>query len=208
MRRIFVRVLGALALLGLLLVPLVASAHQTVSNSGYDIEYGWINEPVIINQPNAVVINITKHVDASASATVTSTSTLSTTAPADVDVSGLVIQASYGGQTKKLTLQPLGENTPGQFVAPMMPTVAGLYTLQLSGKIDGNDIQTIQVQPEEAQTADVVQFPSAANAVTGLTTRLDAAQSQASTAQTIGSVGIVLGLIGTGLGAYALMRKK
>src|SRR5438270_10154735 len=118
MRRILLRALGALLLLASLFIPLVASAHQTVTDQGYDIEYGWVNEPVIINQPNAVVINITKH----------STTTDTTTTPADVDVSGLVISASYGGQVKTLTLQPLGEDTPGQFVAPMMPTVAGKYT--------------------------------------------------------------------------------
>jgi hypothetical protein len=198
MRRTLLRALGALLLLASLLVPLVASAHQTVTDQGYDIEYGWVNEPVIINQPNAVVINITKH----------ATTTDTTTTPADVDVSGLVISASYGGQVKTLALQPLAENTPGQFVAPMMPTVAGKYTIQLSGKIDGNAIDTIQVQPEEAQTPDVVQFPKGADANAALTAQLAAAQSQASTAQTIAIVGVVLGLIGTAAGVYALMRKR
>ena len=199
MRRTLLRALGALLLLALLALPLVASAHQTVTNSGYDIEYGWVNEPVIINQPNAVVINITKHSD-------TTTSTAAT--PADVDVSGLVISASYGGQIKTLKLQPLAEDTPGQFVAPMMPTVAGKYSIQLSGKIDGTDIQTIQVEPEEAQPPSVVQFPNVPDAAAALSARLDAAQAQTSTAQTIALVGVVLGLIGTAVGVYGLMRKR
>ena len=59
MRRTLLRALGALLLLASLLVPLVASAHQTVTDSDYNIENGWVNEPVIINQPNAVVVNIT-----------------------------------------------------------------------------------------------------------------------------------------------------
>jgi hypothetical protein len=198
MRRVLLRAFGAFLLLAMLLVPLVASAHQTVTDAGYDIEYGWVNEPVIINQPNAVVINITKHSD---------TTTDTTTTPADVDVSGLVISASYGGQVKTLKLQPLGEDTPGQFVAPMMPTVAGQYTIQLSGKIDGNDIQTIQVQPEEANTPDLVQFPVVSDASAAMTAQLAAAQSQAGTAQTIAIAGVVLGLIGTAVGVYALMRK-
>jgi hypothetical protein len=197
MRRTLLRALGALLLLASLLVPLVASAHQTITDQGYDIEYGWVNEPVIINQPNAVVINITQH----------ATTTDTTTTPANVDVSGLVLSASYGGQVKTLTLQPLAENTPGQFVAPMMPTVAGKYTLQLSGKIDGNAIDTIQVQPEEAQTPDVVAFPKVTDPNAALSAQLSAAQSQASTAQTIAIVGAVLGLIGTAIGVYALMRK-
>lgn len=199
MRRTLLRALGAFLVLAALLVPLAASAHETVTDQGYDIEYGWANEPVIINQPNAVVINITKH----------SGTTTDTTAPAaGVDVSGLVVAASYGGQNKTLALQPLGEDTPGQFVAPLMPTVAGKYTLQLSGQIDGNAIDTIQVEPEEAQTADVVQFPKVPDAAAALSARVDAAQAQASTAQTIAVVGVVLGLIGTGIGVYGLMRKR
>ncbi len=199
MRRTLWRALGALLLLASLAVPLVAFAHQTVTDAGYDIEYGWVNEPVIINQPNAVVINITKH-----SATTTSTATT----PADVDVSGLVVSASYGGQIKTLKLQPLAEATPGQFVAPMVPTVAGKYSIQLSGKIDGADIQTIQVEPEEAQPPSVVQFPNVPDAAAALSARLDAAQAQASTAQTIAIVGVVLGLIGTAVGVFGLMRKR
>jgi len=85
--------------------------------------------------------------------------------------------------------------------------VAGKYTLQLSGKIDGNAIDTIQVEPEEAQTPDVVQFPKVADANAALTAQLATAQSQASTAQTLAIVGVVLGLIGTAVGVYALMRK-
>jgi hypothetical protein len=199
MRRTFVRAVGALLLLASLLAPLVASAHQTVTDQGYDIEYGWVNEPVIINQPNAVVINITKHSD---------TTTNTETTPADVDVSGLVISASYGGQIKTLMLQPLGEDTPGQFVAPMMPTVAGKYTIELSGQIDGQTIDTIQVEPEEANTPDLVQFPKVADTSSALAAQLSAAQSQASTAQTIAIAGVVLGLIGTAVGVVALMRKR
>lgn len=200
MRRVLLRGFGALLLLAVLAVPLLASAHQTTHDAGYDIEYGWVNEPVIINQPNAVVINITK--------SVTATTTTTDTTPANVDVSGLVIQASYGGQSKTLALQPLAENTPGQFVAPMMPTVAGQYTIVLSGKIDGNPIQTISVQPEDAQTPDVVQFPIVADANAAVSSQLAAVQAQGGTTQVIAIAGLVFGLIGTAVGVFALMRKR
>ena len=203
MRRILLRSLGALALIAALLVPLVASAHQTTTDAGYDIEYGWINEPVILNEPNAVVINITKHQDVSASGTTSGTEA----PPADVDVSGLVVEAMYGGQTKTLKIQPLGEDTPGQFVAPLLPTVPGQYTIQLSGKIDGNDIQTIQVQPEEVDTPDLVQFPPAQDATAAMTAQVAAVQSAASTSMLVGIVGVVLGLVGAGLGLYGMLRK-
>jgi hypothetical protein len=244
-------------------------AHETVTVGDYDIEYGWVNEPVLVDQPNAIVINISRHIGMSGSVslmsptdgstvqggqtevsvmfdgldadakdagvhwhlfmddkllvmipleqtkvTVTGLSNGShvlkvrlsdgkhidfgepatitinvsdasdTDTPAvsdamalsmnysnahdhsalsasmvDVEVSELVVEVSYGGQSKQLTLQPLGENTFGQFVAPILPTVIGAYTIKLSGKIDGTAIQPIEVEPEEVQGAELLAFP-------------------------------------------------
>ena len=69
---------------------------------------------------------------------------------------------SYGDQNKTLTLQPLGEDTPGQFVAPILPTIPGQYTVNLGGKLGDTDVK-VDVQPEEVQAADVLQFPTAAS---------------------------------------------
>jgi hypothetical protein len=133
------------ALLTLTGAPLV-SAHQTVSAGPYDIEIGWLDEPPILGQMNAVVMNL--------SARAGSTSAV----PADI--SGLTLTVSYGGQSKILTLQPLGEDTPGQFMAPLLPTVAGLYTVDVTGRLGTTDVK-VEVQPEEVQPAEAVQFPQA-----------------------------------------------
>ncbi len=75
------------------------------------------------------------------------------------DVSNLTVNISYGGQNKTLTLQPLGEETPGQFIAPILPTVAGQYTVKLGGTL-GDTAVDADVEPEEVQSADKLQFPS------------------------------------------------
>src|SRR5205809_3273599 len=116
MPRKLMTVLAAAVLLALLLAPAIVSAHETIQVNGYDVEYGWLNEPVIVGQANAIVLNISKP----------------DTAAADVDVSNLKIEVTYGGETKALTLQPLGEDTPGQFIAPLTPTRAGQFTVRLS----------------------------------------------------------------------------
>ena len=74
------------------------------------------------------------------------------------DVSGLTVSVEYGGETKTLTLQPLGEDTHGQYVAPILPTIAGEYTVTVVGKLEDTDVN-IQVQPEEVQAADTLEFP-------------------------------------------------
>ncbi len=184
MKRITLSIIVAVLLAGLLAIFQPASAHQTITVGDYDVEYGWVNEPAIVGQPNDVVINITPK---SGSNT-------------NVDVSALTIQAVYGGQTKALALQPLGENTPGQFVAPMTPMRAGQYTIHLGGNIGSTAFNT-DVVPEEVKTADVVQFPA------------DAGQAAAASGSSfglsgwLGIAGLVLGALGTALGLIALSRK-
>ena len=123
----------------------IVLAHETVTVGDYQIEIGWVNEPPIVGQQNDVVVNVTK-VDSK-----------SVQQPME-DVSGLTVSVEYGGETKTLTLQPLGEDTPGQYVAPILPTVAGKYTVNVVGKLGDTDIK-IQVQPEEVQAADILEFP-------------------------------------------------
>jgi hypothetical protein len=296
----------AIGLIAVLFSVQIAFAHETVTVGDYDIEYGWVNEPVIVNQPNAVVINISEHqamsgsvsfmnptdgaavqgaqtdvavmfdgLDANAKdagvhwhlymddkllsmipldqtkVTVTgltngshmlkaslsagnhseigdpamatinvsgasdtgtpavsdvmsmttsdsSQMDMSTTMAADVDVSELVVEASYGGKTKQLTLQPLGEDTPGQFVAPLLPTVTGTYTIKLSGKIDGTDIQPIEVEPEEVQAADIVEFPAAAQNQ----------QSGMKITDWLAIAGFIFGLGGLALGFMAFRKTR
>jgi hypothetical protein len=46
------------------------SAHETVTVGDHDIDYGWVNEPVIVTQPNAIVINISRRMTMSGSVNV------------------------------------------------------------------------------------------------------------------------------------------
>jgi len=141
-----------LALLLTLVTIGLASAHTTVTNGPYNVEIGWLNEPPIVGQMNAIIMNLT-------------TSDGKDT-PVTDPATGLTLSVSYGGQSKTLTLQPLGEDTPGQYDAPMLPAVAGLYTVNVSGKLATTDVK-VEVKPEEVQAADSVQFPTVQAASSG-----------------------------------------
>jgi hypothetical protein len=178
--------LVAFLVFGGLLVPRSALAHETVTVGDYAVEYGWVSEPAVVGQPNAVVVNLSLNTAPAGSA------------PQEVDASGLTVQVVFGGQNKMLALQPLGEDTPGQFIAPITPMRPGIYTIHFGGAIGSTTFNT-DVQPEEVQTADVVQFPAA-----------DSAQSSAAAtggSNWLGIAGIVLGAFGTVLGVIALTRK-
>ncbi len=171
-----------IALVALLTSYSIVFAHESITVGDYAIEIGWVNEPPIVGQQNAIVVNV---------------STTSDEQPVE-DVSGLTVAVSYGGQNKTLTLQPLGEDTPGQFVAPILPTIPGQYTINLGGKLGDTDVK-VDVQPEEVQPADTLQFPSVASA--------DQSAELAAMNWLI-YLSLLIGLIALGLGVMALRKSR
>jgi len=173
---------GLISLFALVLNFQLALAHEHVTVGDYEIEYGWINEPVIAGQMNAFVVNVSD--------------TSSGEAQPVEDVSALTATVSYGGQSKTLMLQPLGEDTRGQFVAPILPTIPGQYTLTFGGNLGDTDVNNVEVTPEEVETADIIQFPSVAPAM------------QNESGNWLTWLAVFLGLIGVVLGTAALRKAR
>jgi hypothetical protein len=182
MRKRFLLTACLMALIALLASYSIVLAHESITVGDYTLEVGWLSEPPIVGQQNALVVNV---------------STTSDEQPVE-DVSALTVAMSYGGQEKTLTLQPLGEDTPGQFVAPILPTVAGQYTVKLGGKLGDIDVKA-EVQPEEVQSADVLQFPS-----------VGAAQQSADLGvmNWLIYLSLLIGLIALVLGVMALRKSR
>ena len=181
-----------IALLGLLVLAFsfafvrqTVSAHESITIGKYTVEIGWVDEPPVVGQRNAVVVNVT--------------STDGSIKPEDIKVSALQIAVSYGPDTKTLTLQPLGEDTPGQYIAPILPMTPGKYTVLLSGKIDDTDAKA-SVQPEEVVAADNLQFPKAASETS--------MQPAFGLGGWLGVAGVLLGLAGLAVGLVAINKKK
>ncbi len=121
----------------------IASAHTTTHAGNYDVEIGWMDEPPVVGQRNAIVVNVSNTANANA----------------QVDISKLTVDVTYGGQTKMLTLQPLSESTTNQYIAPILPTIPGQYTIQLRGQLDTTNISQ-DVSPEEVLPSDTLAFPN------------------------------------------------
>lgn len=132
-----------LALLALVLTFTIVLAHEGVNVGNYEIEAGWLDEPPVVGLRNAVVINVADTTDEAKK----------------VDVSQLLVTIAYGGQTKALKLQPLNEESKNQYIAPIIPTVAGEYTIQLRGKI-ANEVVDSDVAIEEVTPTDSLAFPN------------------------------------------------
>lgn len=164
----------------LLLESQTARAHETVTVGDYEIEVGWLHEPPLAGQLNAVVVNVTNTRDG-------------TQQPVE-DVSSLTVTLSYGGQQKQLALEPLGADTPGRFAGPILPTIPGEYEAIFGGSLGGMTVDA-ETHLEEVQPADVLAFPL-----------IDAAQESGNASSWLAWLGIVIGSIGAGLGVAALRK--
>jgi hypothetical protein len=118
-------------------------------------------------------------------------------AAVDVDVSGLKVEVIYGPARKSLALQPLGEDTPGQFIARLTPMRAGEYTVRLTGALGGAPVN-VDVTPEAVEAASVLQFPEAT----------DNAAGAWGVSEWMALGGLIFGLAGAGLGLAAWLRRK
>lgn len=171
----------SIAIISLLMSFQSVLAHESVTAGNYSLEVGWLSEPPIVGQQNAVVVNVFDTSNGNDQ-------------PVE-DVSSLIVTISYGGQNKILTLQPLGEDTPGQFIAPILPTVAGQYTVILGGKL-GDTVVNSSVNPEEVQPASTLQFPSTDSSQ----------QGNSAIATWLIWLSILIGLVGIGVGVTALRK--
>lgn len=159
--RIFGKLLLIVVLAVLALPGASASAHTSFPAGPYTVEIGWLNEPPVAGQPNAIVVNLSGGEQSTTEGGATQSA-----APVKIDTSGLTLQVAYGDQTKALTLQPQSEDSPNHLMGVMTPSVMGKYTVRLSGKLNGDlgptDV-SISNQPEEVVGVDAVQFPNPAD---------------------------------------------
>lgn len=196
----FLRALSALMLFGsLFLVPLSVSAHEGVEAGSYLLTIGWISEPVIVGQPNGLDLFIApkegdEHTEGEAHAE---------------GVTGaeatLKFTVTYGSVSQSYDILPVN-GEPGRYMATLIPTREGQYTFKFVGTINGEAVD-VTFEPEEVGAAGKLAFPEASASTNELAAQLATLSAQAQTTQIIAIVGVMLGLVGTGLGVYALRKK-
>lgn len=179
MKEKYIITASLIALIALLISTRAVFAHEILTVGDYEIEVGWLTEPPIAGEKNAIVLHVS---DTSGGGS----------QPVE-DISSLTVILSYGSQSKMLTFQPLGADTPGQFMAPILPTIPGEYEVIFSGSL-GDTAVDAQTHVEEVQPIDVLAFPS-----------VDPVQ-QSGGADWLVWLSILIGVIGVGLGVAAFRK--
>ena len=114
--------------------------HTEIKVGNYTIEAGWSNEPPLINNLNEVVIFIFEN-----------------DSPVRNAMKDLSVSISYGGINKKLNFLP-SEESVGQYLADIIPSNLGTYSLNLKGTIGTQNINN-DIQIEEVEDAKKLTFP-------------------------------------------------
>ncbi|HET7028089.1 MAG TPA: hypothetical protein VFI28_10410 [Candidatus Limnocylindrales bacterium] len=184
-RRALSAVLAALLCL-VALAPAVLG-HEERKVAGYDVEVGFLDEPVFVGQRSGLELFVHK---------------------GDQAVEGveksLKAEAIYGSQ--KIDLPIAATETPGDYQSVFVPTAAGQYAFHLFGSIEDNPVdQTFTSGPttfSDVRDAVSGQFPVQLPSVVDLAAQAKKGQDAAAQmpiAIGLGAAGAVLGLVALGI---------
>ena len=177
-----------LALFTLSQTSQTALAHTRVEVGPYAIVIGWLQEPPIVGERNALTLEITEDEQPVSGAEAT-----------------LDVEVLYAGRTWRVNMNPT--TTPGLYTATLFPTVRGVYTTRLFGTLGSTEVD-VELDPEEVMPASNLQFPQALPDTITLQEQVNQLQAELQAARTWAFVGNGAGLFGIVLGLVGLLRRK
>jgi len=222
MKRWFATAAAALAALALLVISPAqdASAHERRTVAGqYTFVVGFITEPVFLEEPNGVDLRITN---------------AQTNQPVEGVQMTLKVDVTAGGETKTMDLRARF-NMPGAYTADVIPTRGGQWLFRFHGTIEGTPINerfesgpgrfnepqpradiefpvklptTAQLSEQVARLAPGESAAQPAGTPPDAQRALDKAEDAQRTGTILGIAGIVVGLLGLALAAYALASRR
>ncbi|MFQ5399509.1 MAG: hypothetical protein ACE5E7_07910 [Anaerolineae bacterium] len=165
-----------------------ALAHEGVRAGPYLVTIGWEKEPVIAGERNAITIEITKDGQ-----------------PVTGVANTLELTVLYAGRTYLGDLNPA--TAPGLYRVEIVPTVRGQYTVQLTGQIEGQEVN-VTLEPEEVMAADLLQFPESSPETRELQATIHDFSAKLEAAYTLAVVSTVLAALGLVTAVVAVVRSR
>ena len=192
----------------------IAYGHTVDSVGEYRVEIGWMNEPVVSGETNAIefyVSPLKPGVELKDQNFENGISDLK---------KAIKIQLVYKENNITLPLSP-DHNIPGKYYAFVNPTVSGFYQANVIGTIDDTPI-SLSMHPPKVDERSDIEFPEPSDLtltqiIDGHTTLIedinDLKESVNDLEQTnqqmnIGYLGVGIGLIGIAVAVVALIKSK
>ena len=203
-------------MLSLLIIPFfsgIAYAHTIDSVGEYRVEIGWMNEPVVSGETNAIefyVSPLEPNLDLKDQVFKNGIEGLKKT---------VKIQLVYKDENIMLPLSP-DHNIPGKYYAFINPTVSGFYQANILGNIEDTPI-SLSMHPPKVEERSYIEFPEPTDLtlnqiIDGHTALIEDIQNLKESVKTLEDknstngeyVGIGLGFIGIIIAITALVRSK
>jgi hypothetical protein len=174
----------------------LAHVEIDVGDGQYVMEVGFRDEPAYLGQPNALALRVEQYATGG-------------TEPVNDLAATLSAEVSKDGQVMNLSLVPVGD---GEYEATFVPTATGDYTFRISGTIGEATVdESVTSGPttfNSVEPLSAIAFPQPLPDPVQLQAAVANANAAATTARTLGVVGIVAGVLGLILGALALARSR
>ena len=200
----------------LLVIPglaLTADAHTVDSVGDYRVEIGWMNEPVVSGETNAIELYVSPlkpGLELKEQVFENGIPDLKKT---------MKLQLIYKENSITLPFSP-DHNIPGKYYAFVNPTVAGFYQANVLGDIKGTPI-SLSMHPPKVGERAYIEFPEPSDLtvtqiIDGHTAMIadindlkDSVKAIEETNQMdMGYVGIGVGVIGIAVAVVALVRSR
>lgn len=176
----------AICLAALAIASPMAAAHKTIDlgDSEYAGTVGWLNEPPIVDEPNAVLIRLKGPADAPGAVTGEGDGHGSTGGHGDeaavVPITGqaqnLTVVLKIGG--KETTLQFRERHgAPGEYLANVIQTVPGVYNATYRFNLNG-ETHTIVTDLQEVQPPSSQAFPESTKSHFEMQREIDALKQE------------------------------
>lgn len=196
-------------------------AHTGITVNGIEVGAGWLNEPPLVGELNAVVLEFKKD-----------------SRPFIIEPQELSVSIKYGGVSKSLEIEPL-EN--GVYASPIIPTRTGSYVVILKGSINGNPVNA-EIPIEDVEDKSRIVFPDASDttdaqrmiptlqssliqlqnkadralasaedakkAVEEVKSSIDTLNRDADSAYNFGLMGLSIGIAGVAVGVGAMVKSR
>lgn len=192
----------------------IVYAHTIDSVGEYRVEIGWMNEPVVSGETNAIefyVSPLEPGLDLKEQVFKNGITGLKKT---------IKIQLVYKDESIVLPLSP-DHNIPGKYYAFVNPTIAGFYQTNILGTINDTPI-SLSMHPPKVEERKWIEFPQPSDLTlnqiidghTSLIAEIHEIKESVNNLENsnsqfeFGMVGFIFGIIGTIIAVFALIKSK